>query len=144
MFIGEYLHKVDEKGRVAIPYRFRKLLREGAIVAKGLLDRCLCLYPKTEWERLSSKISQLPISDPKARAFSRLIFSQAVEVGFDRQGRILLPSFLREYAGIKDEAVIAGVHWRAEIWNKKAWEEYKQQSEKASTDISKHLEGLNF
>jgi len=144
MFIGEYLHKVDEKGRVAIPYRFRKLLREGAVVARGFSDKSLSLYPKGEWEKLSEKLMSLPISDIKARAFTRLIFSQAVEVGFDRQGRILLPLFLKKYAGIKNEAVVSGVYQRVEIWDKKVWDEYKKKSEKESTDISKHLQELGI
>jgi len=144
MFIGEYLHKVDVKGRIAIPYRFRKVLRGQAVAAKGLMDKCLFIYSKEEWEKLAQKLSSLPISDPKARAFARLIFSQAVEVGFDRQGRILLPNFLRDYAGIKGEAVISGVYQRLEIWDKKAWDNYKILNEKESTNLSKHLEELGI
>jgi len=142
MFIGEYLHSVDGKGRIAVPYRFRKLLKEGAVVAKGLIDKCLCIYPRVEWEKLSAKLSSLPISDQKARAFTRLMFSGAVEVGFDRQGRILLPSYLRQYAGIKSQAMISGVYSRVEIWDKKAWENYKEKSEKESGDITKHMNEL--
>lgn len=142
MFIGEYLHSVDEKGRIAIPYRFRKLLKEGAVVAKGLVDKCLCVYPKQEWEKLSAKLTALPFSDPKARAFSRLMFSGAVEVGFDRQGRILLPAYLREYASLKGQSVVAGVYSRIEIWDEKAWHGYKKQSEKGSEDISEHMTEL--
>lgn len=139
MFIGEYIHTIDEKGRLAIPYRFRKYLKEGAVVAKGLVDKCLCLYPKEEWEKLSAKLTSLPISDPKARAFTRLIFSGATEVKFDRQGRILLPNYLREYASLKNQAVVAGVYSRVEIWEAEAWEKYKAESEKGSDDISAHL-----
>jgi MraZ protein len=142
MFIGEYLHTIDEKGRLAIPYRFRKYLKEGAVVAKGLVDKCLCLYPKEEWERLSAKLTSLPISDSKARAFARLMFSGAVEVSFDRQGRILLPNYLRQYVGLKTQAVIAGVYSRVEIWDQKAWEQYKENSEKGSEEISKHMSEL--
>ena len=142
MFIGEYLHSVDAKGRIAVPYRFRKLLKQGAVVAKGLIDRCLCIYPKDEWDKLSIKLSSLPISDQKARAFSRLMFSGAVEVSFDRQGRILLPSYLREYAGIKIQAIISGVYSRVEIWDKKSWDTYKDKSEHESIDITKHLNEL--
>lgn len=142
MFIGEYSHTIDQKGRLAIPFRFRKYLRIGAIVAKGLIDKCLSLYPKEEWEKLANKLTSLPISDPKARAFTRLIFSGAIEVSFDRQGRILLPLYLREYAGLKNQAVIAGVYTRIEIWNKKAWDQYKNQSEKESKDISSHMKEL--
>jgi len=142
MFIGEFLHSIDKKGRVAIPFRFRKYLRGKAVVAKGLVDKCLCLYPKEEWEKLSARLTSLPISDPKARAFSRLIFAGAIEVGFDRQGRILLPNYLKEYAGLKTKCIVAGVYSRVEIWDEKAWQQYKVKSEKESGDISKHMEEL--
>jgi len=142
MFIGEYTHSIDEKGRLAIPYRFRKYLKEGAVVAKGLVDKCLCLYPKKEWEKLSAKLTSLPISDPKARAFARLIFSGAVEVSFDRQGRVLLPNYLRQYINLKEQAVIAGVYNRVEIWEEESWQRYKEQSEKGSEEISKHMSDL--
>ncbi len=144
MFIGEYLHSIDEKGRVAVPYRFRKLLKEGAVVAKGLIDKCLCIYPKEEWEKLSAKLSSLPIADQKARAFTRLMFSGAVEVSFDRQGRILLPAYLRQYAGIKSQAMLSGVYSRVEIWDKKLWDNYKAKSEKESTEITKHMGELGI
>ena len=139
MLIGEYQHSIDEKGRVAIPYRFRKFLKEGAVVAKGLVDRCLCLYPKEEWDKLAAKLTALPISDPKARAFARLMFSGAVEVIFDRQGRILLPGYLKEYAGLKTQAIISGVYNRVEIWDVRFWQQYKTRSEKSSEDISRHM-----
>ncbi|MCX6807153.1 MAG: division/cell wall cluster transcriptional repressor MraZ [Candidatus Berkelbacteria bacterium] len=139
MFIGEYEHTIDKKGRIAVPYRFRKLLKEGAVVAKGLVDKCLCVYPKEEWEKLSTKLAGLPLSDPKARAFTRLMFSGAVNVGFDRQGRILLPAYLREYSGLKSQAVVSGVYSRVEIWDAKKWKEYKDKSEAGSDDISKHM-----
>jgi MraZ protein len=139
MFIGEYLHSIDEKGRLAVPFRFRKFLKEGAVVAKGLVDRCLCLYPKEEWDKLAAKLTALPISDPKARAFARLMFSGAVEVIFDRQGRILLPSYLKEYAGLKTQAIISGVYNRVEIWDVRFWQQYKTRSEKSSEEISRHM-----
>jgi len=142
MFIGEYTHTIDGKGRLAIPYRFRKYLKQGAVVAKGLVDQCLFLYPKEEWEKLSAKLAVLPISDPKARAFSRLIFSGASEVSFDRQGRILLPSYLREYADLKDQGVIVGVHSRVEIWNQEKWERYKKESENAQEGLTDHMQDL--
>jgi len=142
MFIGEYSHSVDGKGRIAIPYRFRKYLKGGAVVAKGLMDKCLYIYPKEEWEKLSAKLAGLPISDSKARAFSRLMFSGAAEVSFDRQGRILLPNYLRQYSGLKTQAVVSGVYNRVEIWDAKSWQEYKNKSEKTTLDLSKHLEEL--
>lgn len=139
MFIGEYQHSIDPKGRLAIPYRIRKFLRGGAVVAEGIIDKCLFLYPKDEWEKLAAKLAELPLSDPQARAFTRLIFSGAVEVGFDRQGRILLPGFLRGYAGIKNQAVITGVYNRVEIWDKNIWQLYKKEMESKPRDIAKRL-----
>ncbi|MFA6423357.1 MAG: division/cell wall cluster transcriptional repressor MraZ [Patescibacteria group bacterium] len=142
MFIGEYQHSIDKKGRIAVPFRFRKNLSDGAVVAKGLVDNCLSIYPKKEWEILSAKLAALPISDKKARAFTRLMFSGAVEVDFDQQGRILLPAYLREYAGINSQAIIAGVYNRVEIWDEKNWEDYKKLSENESDDISTHMQEL--
>lgn len=139
MFIGEYRHSIDEKGRLAIPYRIRKFLRSGAIVSRGIIDKCLMLYPKDEWEKLAVKLAELPLSDPQARAFTRLIFSGAAEVSFDRQGRILLPGFLREYAGIKSQAVISGIYNRVEIWDERAWKLYKRTAESKPQDIAKRL-----
>lgn len=144
MFIGEFSHSIDQKGRLAIPYRFRKYLKGGAVVARGIIDKCLCLYPKEEWEKLAKKLTALPISDAKVRALTRLTFSQAVEVGFDRQGRILLPNYLREYAGLKTQAVISGAYTFLEIWNAKSWQEYKAKSERAGKEISEHLRDLGI
>jgi MraZ protein len=144
VFIGEYLHSIDEKGRLAIPFRFRKFLKEGAVVAKGLVDKSLSVYPKEEWAKLAAKLTSLPISDSKARAFTRLIFSGATEVSFDRQGRILLPGYLRKYANLKTQAMIVGVYTRIEIWDEKTWNQYKQKSEKETPGLAKHMEELGI
>lgn len=140
MFIGEYTHSIDQKGRMAIPIKFRARLAEGAVVTRGL-DQCLFLYPKGEWEKLASKLTKLPISQKDARAFSRLMLAGAMDLDIDRQGRINLPQYLQKYAQIKlqEEVIIAGLYTRIEIWNKKVWEEYKKNAEKKSTDIAEHL-----
>ncbi len=120
MFVGEYRHTLDPKGRLAIPYRLRRELEDGAVVTRGV-DGCLTLYTKGEWERLAAKIAALPLADPKARRFARFFLSGAAELEFDRQGRILLPSYLREHAELRSEVVVAGVYNRVELWSKERW-----------------------
>lgn len=126
MFVGEYTHSIDDKGRLAIPAKMRASLLEGAVVTRGI-DNCLSVYPKNEWTKLAEKIAALPLADPKARSFSRLMLAGAMDVEFDKQGRVLLPAYLRDYADIRGEIVVAGVYNRMELWNKKAWEAYKAQ-----------------
>lgn len=138
MFIGEYHYKIDEKGRLAIPPKFRLTLKKGVVVTRGI-DNCLFLYPKSEWEKLALKLSNLPISQAKSRAFARLMLAGAMDVQPDAQWRIILPDYLREYAKIKKNVVIAGLYNRLEIWDEKEWEEYKRQSEKESKDIAETL-----
>ncbi|MFN3301414.1 MAG: division/cell wall cluster transcriptional repressor MraZ [Patescibacteria group bacterium] len=138
MFIGEYHYKLDEKGRLAIPPKFRLDLKKGLVVTRGI-DNCLFLYSKKEWDKLALKLSNLPISQSKTRAFARLMLAGAMDVVLDRQGRIILPDYLRAYAKIKKNVVIAGLYNRLEIWDEKEWEEYKRQSEKESKDIAETL-----
>jgi len=141
MFIGEYYHTIDEKGRLAIPVKFRVDLAKGAVVTRGL-DNCLFLYTKKEWEALAEKLSKLPISKANTRAFARLMLAGAMDVEFDRQGRIILPDYLRKYASVKKQVVIAGLYNRLEIWDKVNWGKYKAGTEKQSSDIAEALEGL--
>ena len=138
MFIGEYQHNLDNKGRLAIPAKFRALLKGGAVVTRGL-DNCLFLYSKKEWEVLASKLSKLPISQAKARAFSRLMLAGAMDVEFDNQGRITLPEYLRKFAGLKKKMVIAGLYDRLEIWEETTWNKYKGGVEKKSNAIAEAL-----
>lgn len=121
MFVGEYRHNVDTKGRLAIPFRMRSALERGAIVTRGV-DTCLTVYTREEWDALAAKIAALPMSDPKARRFARFFLAGAAEVEFDKQGRILLPAHLREYAGITNATVVAGVYNRIELWSEAEWE----------------------
>jgi MraZ protein len=138
MFIGEYTHNLDLKGRLAVPAKFRAQLKEGAVVTKGL-DDCLFLYPKSEWEEIASKLSKLPFSQGKARALNRMMLAGAMEVEFDAQGRITLPEYLREYAGLDKKSVIAGLYDRLEIWNQEAWDKYKKGTEAGSSEIAEAL-----
>lgn len=138
MFIGEYQHNLDSKGRLAVPAKFRALLKGGAVVTKGL-DNCLFLYPKKSWAVLVEKLSRLPISQARARAFSRHMLAGAMDVDFDGQGRIMLPEYLRRFAALKKKAIIAGLYDRLEIWDEAAWNKYKMGMEKSSTDIAETL-----
>jgi MraZ protein len=138
MFIGEYNHNLDEKGRLAIPAKMRAMLKGGAVVTRGL-DNCLSLYPKKEWLVLAKKLASLPISQAKARAFARLMLAGAMDVEFDNQGRITLPEYLRQFAGLNKKAVIAGLYDRLEIWDEEKWNNYKTNSEKDSNEIAETM-----
>ena len=143
MFIGEYKHNIDDKGRLAIPAKQRAKLSDGAVVTRGL-DKCLFLYPQSEWEEIAKKLSALPISQAKARAFSRLMLAGAMPVELDSQGRITLPEYLREFAVLNKKVVVAGLYDRLEIWDENAWDEYKTGTEKESNDIAESLGELGI
>ncbi len=128
MFIGQYQHTIDPKGRVILPAKFREELGERFVVTKGL-DHCLFVYPNDEWRNLEEKLRALPLTNKDARAFIRFFFAGAAECELDKQGRILLPSNLREYALLDKDLVIIGVNTRVEIWSKEAWEAYSNASE---------------
>jgi MraZ protein len=138
MFLGEYQHNLDTKGRLSVPAKFRSDLGSSAIVTKGL-DGCLFLYPKGEWEVMANKLAALPVSSSKARSFSRMMLSGAMEVEIDKVGRVLLPGYLRDFAGIEGEAIVAGVFNRVEIWNKSAWKTYSRESENNSSENAEEL-----
>lgn len=138
MFIGEYQHAVDDKGRVAIPVKFRKSLDEGVVVTRGI-DQHLYLYPLGEWAGLAAKLAKLPINQANSRAFSRHMLGGATEAEIDSQGRILIPEFLREHAGIGNQAVLVGLYDRIEIWSEERWREYKAKTEKNTESIAEQL-----
>jgi MraZ protein len=143
MFIGEYQHNLDVKGRLALPAKFRSILAKGAVVTKGL-DNCLFVYSKEEWKKLAEKLASLPISKANHRAFARLMLAGAMDVDPDGQGRVLLPDYLRQYASLKKKVIIAGLYNRLEIWDETNWEKYKQGTEKASEEIAEKLGELTF
>ena len=142
MFIGEYQHNIDEKGRLAVPTKFRAALKQGVVITKGL-DGCLFLYTDKEWQKLASKLAALPISKSNTRAFARLMLGGAMDVKLDKQGRIILPEYLRTYAAMKKRVVITGLYNRLEIWDEDIWNKYKKGTEKESSDIAEALEGLD-
>ena len=128
MFLGEFRHTIDEKGRLTIPAKFRGLLAAGMVVTRGF-DRNLMAYDLQGWEELAERVKSLPISDPSAREFRRRVFSGATVLIPDRQGRILLPPYLREFAGIDTDVVIAGMYNHLEIWNASDWTPVREASE---------------
>ncbi len=138
MFIGEYNHNLDNKGRIAVPVKFRDDLKKGAVVTKGL-DGCLFLYTMSEWKILADKLSKLPISQSNTRAFARLMLAGAMDVQVDKQGRIILPDYLRKYATLKKKVIINGLYNRLEIWDENNWEKYKSKTEKESESIAEKL-----
>lgn len=138
LFIGEYTHVLDGKGRLAIPAKFRSILKKGAIVTKGL-DGCLFVYTKDEWGKLMDKLKQTPVSQGSARAFGRLMIAGANHIRVDVQGRINLPNYLIQFAGLKNNVVIAGLMSRLEIWDDVAWKKYKKKTEPESEKIAEEL-----
>jgi len=123
MFIGEYIHSIDDKGRVIIPVKFRLPLGESFIATKGL-DGCLFLFPFDEWDNFQDKLSALHLSSKKARAVNRAFFGSACECAIDKQGRIMLPKTLRDYAELKKDICLVGVSERVEIWDMEKWKNY--------------------
>ncbi|MFM2105075.1 MAG: protein MraZ protein [Chloroflexota bacterium] len=142
MFTGEYRHSVDEKGRIAIPSRFRARLDDGAFVARWI-DTCLAVFPRDEWDRLAEKVAGLPLADAGSRTFQRFVFAGAFEVELDRQGRIVLPASLRSFAGLAGEAVVVGSRDHAEIWAPAAWDEYRRDLESPEA-LAAALSGLGI
>lgn len=138
MFIGEYHHSIDNKGRIAIPIRFRKSFENGAVITRGL-DGCLFLYARKEWEVEATKIAGLPKARADNRAFARHMLSGAMDFELDKQGRVVLPDYLRKFANISKKAVIAGLYNRVEMWDAALWEEYKKKTEKESNAIAERM-----
>lgn len=120
MFLGEYHHTTDAKGRLTIPARFRAELVSGVVVTRGY-EPCVVLYPLSEWSRLAEKVAQMPMASRVVRSYGRLVFGGAFEATLDRMGRILLPGFLREHAAIEEEAVVVGLNTHIEIWSPGRW-----------------------
>jgi MraZ protein len=138
MFIGEYKHTIDDKGRLAIPAKFRGDLAKGAVVTRGL-DSTLFLFPLEEWDKLASKLSSLPLGQSNSRAFSRLMLAGAMDVSLDKQGRLVLPEYLRDYASLSKQVVVAGLYNRLEIWDEQKWQTYKTAMEEEVGDIAEKL-----
>lgn len=139
MFMGQFQHSLDQKGRLTIPSKFRELLGQSFVLTKGL-DACLFVYPKDEWSVLEQKLKTLPFTQKDARAFIRFFFAGAVETEMDKQGRVLIPPQLREHAHIGKDVVVIGVSNRAEIWSQEEWEAYSKEAAISYEDIAEKLD----
>ncbi|OGE83639.1 MAG: cell division/cell wall cluster transcriptional repressor MraZ [Candidatus Doudnabacteria bacterium RIFCSPLOWO2_01_FULL_44_21] len=138
MFIGEYTISMDVKGRIAVPSKFRIKLNSEAVITRGL-DKSLFIYPKSEWEILAAKLANLPLSKANSRAFARLMLAGAYDLEIDRQGRIIIPEYLRKFAALSKKVVAAGLYNRIEIWDEAAWLAYKASTERDSGSIAEAL-----
>ena len=143
MFMGEFNHSIDIKGRLIIPSKFREELGSAFVVTRGL-DQCLFVYPMNEWHRIEEKLKALPFTKKDARAFTRFFFSGASECALDKQGRVSISNGLREYAKLMKDCVVIGVSTRLEIWDQETWSRYFTQSEESFNDISESLLDLDL
>lgn len=133
MFLGEFTHTIDDKGRLTIPARFRGDLAAGLVVTRGF-DRNLMIFPLSGWQEMAERIISRPLADESVRSFRRRVFSGAVDLTPDRQGRIVLPSYLREFAGIDGEVVVAGMYNYLEIWSVESWVSVRETIEDSDAD----------
>lgn len=138
MFLGRHDHNLDEKGRLAIPSRFRDELGDGMVLTRGI-DRCITVYPLNAWDALANRVLALPIADGDARRFRRFVFAEAVAVRLDAQGRILIPAALRSYAAISRETIVVGVHDSIEIWCPVYWAEVDEAFDASGEQIASRL-----
>ena len=142
MFYGEYEHTLDNKGRVIIPAKFREIFKEHYVekffITRGL-DQCLFVFTEESWKAQEKKFREMPFTKGEARKFNRLYFSGACEVICDKQGRALIPDYLKSYAGISEDVVIIGVSDRIEIWAKEKWQEFFDQNKGNFEDLAEKL-----
>ena len=139
MFLGEFEYRIDEKGRVPIPPKFREALRHGVILTPGV-EKCITVYPVSEWRKMADTLITGPITPSKLRRLNRAIFATAFSLILDGQGRITLPIPLRDYAEIEGEVIVVGVNTYLELWNRKQWEEEKTSSQEQAGQIIESLE----
>ena len=143
MFIGEYHYLIDDKNRLSLPVKFRKDFAKGAVITRGI-DSCLTLYPASEWQKVAERLVSLPTSQSKPRSFARLMLAGAMDVKVDSQGRIIIPDYLKKYAGLKKKVVIAGLYNKLEIWDESKWEQDKKKIEASTPDIADTLGELGI
>jgi MraZ protein len=143
MFLGEYEHNMDDKGRLAVPARFREALGDGIVVTRGF-ERCLMGFPRARWDQLAQQVSALSLGQGDARNLRRLLFSGAADVQLDRQGRILIPQNLREYAGLSDQVIVAGLNTHFEIWSADRWGEVLDTLDVMGSAIAEQLASLGI
>lgn len=138
MLIGEYTHTIDDKNRVSLPSKFRKEVGKKVVATHGP-DNCIFMYSEKEWMKISEKLESLGNGQADTRGFNRFMLAGAVEIDVDAIGRILLPDFLKEFAGLKEKVVFAGVHNRIEIWNEKKWTDYKKMIRSQADGLAQKL-----
>lgn len=143
MFMGEYNHTIDPKGRLIIPAKFREALGDEFVVTKGL-DGCLFVYANTEWNNFEDKLRTLPLTNKNARQFTRFFLAGAAACEVDKQGRILIPQVLREFAKLEKDVVLVGVASRIEIWSKEVWEESISTYDTDMDEVAENMENLGF
>lgn len=143
MFMGEYNHTIDAKGRLIVPAKFREILGDNFIVTKGL-DGCLFVYPNDEWTRFEEKLKSLPLTNKNARQFTRFFLAGAAACVVDKQGRILLPQVLREFASLEKDVVLVGVASRIEIWSRERWDESMNTYDGDMDEVAENMESLGF
>lgn len=143
VFLGEYEHNLDDKGRLAVPSRFREELGDGVVVTRGF-DRCLMGFPRAAWEQLAKRVNELSLGQNEARNLRRLLFSGAADLGLDRQGRILIPQNLREYAGLGDQVIVAGLSTHFEIWAIGSWGQVLESLDTSAGAIAEQLAALGI
>ncbi len=138
MLIGEYKHILDDKNRISLPAKFRSEMGKKIVITPGL-DNCLFVFALKEWQKISEKLSSSSLLQSDNRSFNRFMFGGATEVEIDTIGRVLIPDFLRDRANLKNKVVLIGVQNRVEIWNEKAWQEYKEVVEKQADTLAEKL-----
>ena len=138
MLIGEYKHTIDDKKRISLPSKFRKQVGKKMIITRGL-DKCLFIYPMTEWKEISKKFGDLGLGQADRRGLNRFMLAGATEVSVDSVGRILIPEYLKKFANIKSKVVFAGVYNRIEIWDESSWNKYTSKVMKEADDIAEKL-----
>lgn len=143
MLIGEYRHSIDEKKRLAVPFKFRKELGEGAVITKGL-DSCLVIYPTKPWKEKADKLAALPEGSREAREYARTILGGAAAVEFDRLGRVVIPEYLKKYAKLEKNVVVMGLNNRLEVWAEKLWDAYLHKAESRIEDSVSKLKDLGI
>ena len=143
MFMGEYNHTIDPKGRLIIPAKFREALGDEFVVTKGL-DGCLFVYANTEWNNFEEKLRTLSLTNKNARQFTRFFLAGAAACEVDKQGRILIPQVLREFAKLEKDVVLVGVASRIEIWSKEVWEESISTYDTDMDEVAENMENLGF
>ncbi|BDG79834.1 transcriptional regulator MraZ [Bacillus subtilis] len=143
MFMGEYQHTIDAKGRMIVPAKFREGLGEQFVLTRGL-DQCLFGYPMHEWKQIEEKLKALPLTKKDARAFTRFFFSGATECELDKQGRVNIASSLLNYAKLEKECVVIGVSNRIELWSKVIWEQYTEEQEDSFAEIAENMIGFDI